>query len=184
MEKWEEGYYITAMAGALSGCALVVMSKGTPYTQQSYKVCMRVLVARACVCACAHVGVHGRHCKHRGTICASVGPLCKNMGAGGVASAGEWRGGMSARQSTHMRTALMRDGCAQGTECVCAALMRRGAGQVTPASCPHQHPCFSQACPRRKCPPLVSVYVCRCLRRCRTPSPSSGSTRSGRRASM
>uniref|UniRef100_A0A7S3R3I7 DUF7477 domain-containing protein n=1 Tax=Dunaliella tertiolecta TaxID=3047 RepID=A0A7S3R3I7_DUNTE len=38
MEKWEEGYYITAMAGALSGCAFVVMSKGTPYTQQSYKV--------------------------------------------------------------------------------------------------------------------------------------------------
>eukprot|EP00983_Pelagomonas_calceolata_P059900 1146133-Pelagomonas_calceolata.AAC.3 len=29
---WEEGYYITAMAGALSGCAFVVMSKGTPYT--------------------------------------------------------------------------------------------------------------------------------------------------------
>ena len=38
MEKWEEGYYITAMAGAHSGCAFVVMSKGTPYTQQSYKV--------------------------------------------------------------------------------------------------------------------------------------------------
>jgi hypothetical protein len=38
MEKWEEGYYITAMAGSLSGSSLVVMSKGTPYTQQSYKV--------------------------------------------------------------------------------------------------------------------------------------------------
>eukprot|EP00197_Chlamydomonas_leiostraca_P009732 CAMPEP_0202867016 /NCGR_PEP_ID=MMETSP1391-20130828/8482_1 /ASSEMBLY_ACC=CAM_ASM_000867 /TAXON_ID=1034604 /ORGANISM="Chlamydomonas leiostraca, Strain SAG 11-49" /LENGTH=691 /DNA_ID=CAMNT_0049547011 /DNA_START=185 /DNA_END=2258 /DNA_ORIENTATION=+ len=38
MEKWEEGYYITAMAGSMSGSSLVVMSKGTPYTQQSYKV--------------------------------------------------------------------------------------------------------------------------------------------------
>ena len=41
MEKWEEGYYITAMAGSMSGASLVVMSKGTPYTQQSYKVMMR-----------------------------------------------------------------------------------------------------------------------------------------------
>ena len=38
MEKWEEGFYITAMAGSASGSSLVVMSKGTPYTQQSYKV--------------------------------------------------------------------------------------------------------------------------------------------------
>ena len=38
MEKWEDGFYITAMAGAASGASLVVMSKGTPYTQQSYKV--------------------------------------------------------------------------------------------------------------------------------------------------
>jgi hypothetical protein len=38
MEKWEDGFYITAMAGASSGASLVVMSKGTPYTQQSYKV--------------------------------------------------------------------------------------------------------------------------------------------------
>ena len=38
MEKWEEGYYITAMAGSTGGSSLVVMSKGTPYTQQSYKV--------------------------------------------------------------------------------------------------------------------------------------------------
>lgn len=38
MEKWEEGYYITAMAGSQSGSSLVVMSKGTLYTQQSYKV--------------------------------------------------------------------------------------------------------------------------------------------------
>lgn len=38
MEKWEEGYYITAMAGSLMGSSLVVMSKGTLYTQQSYKV--------------------------------------------------------------------------------------------------------------------------------------------------
>ena len=39
MAKWEEGFYITAMAGSTSGSSLVVMSKGTPYTQQSYKVC-------------------------------------------------------------------------------------------------------------------------------------------------
>jgi len=38
MEKWEEGYYITAMAGSNIGSSLVVMSKGTPFTQQSYKV--------------------------------------------------------------------------------------------------------------------------------------------------
>eukprot|EP00217_Crustomastix_stigmatica_P003297 CAMPEP_0183797840 /NCGR_PEP_ID=MMETSP0803_2-20130417/17234_1 /TAXON_ID=195967 /ORGANISM="Crustomastix stigmata, Strain CCMP3273" /LENGTH=604 /DNA_ID=CAMNT_0026042513 /DNA_START=90 /DNA_END=1904 /DNA_ORIENTATION=- len=38
VEQWEEGYYITALAGSSSGSALVVMSKGTPYTQQSYKV--------------------------------------------------------------------------------------------------------------------------------------------------
>jgi len=38
MEKWEEGYYITSMAGSASGSSIVVMSKGTPYTQQSYKV--------------------------------------------------------------------------------------------------------------------------------------------------
>ena len=38
MEQWEEGFYITAMAGSNQGSSLVVMSKGTPYTQQSYKV--------------------------------------------------------------------------------------------------------------------------------------------------
>lgn len=38
MERWEEGYYITAMAGSAAGSSLVVMSKGTQYTQQSYKV--------------------------------------------------------------------------------------------------------------------------------------------------
>ena len=37
MERWEEGFYITAMAGSAGGSSLVVMSKGTPYTQQSYK---------------------------------------------------------------------------------------------------------------------------------------------------
>ena len=40
MAKWEEGFYITAMAGSTNGSSLVVMSKGTPYTQQSYKVSM------------------------------------------------------------------------------------------------------------------------------------------------
>ncbi|KAK3124544.1 hypothetical protein QOZ80_7BG0588130 [Eleusine coracana subsp. coracana] len=38
MEQWEKSYYITAIAGAANGSSLVVMSKGTPYTQQSYKV--------------------------------------------------------------------------------------------------------------------------------------------------
>merc|ERR1719375_659724 len=38
VEKWEEGYYITCMAGSAIGSSLVVMSKGTSYTQQSYKV--------------------------------------------------------------------------------------------------------------------------------------------------
>ncbi|XVF88512.1 hypothetical protein PTKIN_Ptkin19aG0056700 [Pterospermum kingtungense] len=38
MEQWDKNYYITSVAGACNGSALVVMSKGTPYTQQSYKV--------------------------------------------------------------------------------------------------------------------------------------------------
>ena len=41
MEKWEDGFYITAIAGSTGGSSLVVMSKGTPYTQQSYKVSPR-----------------------------------------------------------------------------------------------------------------------------------------------
>ncbi|RLM94260.1 uncharacterized protein C2845_PM08G25250 [Panicum miliaceum] len=38
MDQWERNYYITALAGANNGSSLVVMSKGTTYTQQSYKV--------------------------------------------------------------------------------------------------------------------------------------------------
>eukprot|EP00958_Prasinococcus_capsulatus_P015012 scaffold1590_cov417-Prasinococcus_capsulatus_cf.AAC.17 len=38
MQEWEDGYYISAVAGSAHGSALVVMSKGTQYTQQSYKV--------------------------------------------------------------------------------------------------------------------------------------------------
>jgi len=38
LEQWDDGYYITALAGSTTGSALVIMSKGTPYTQQSYKV--------------------------------------------------------------------------------------------------------------------------------------------------
>ncbi|KAL5673203.1 hypothetical protein ACJX0J_017509, partial [Zea mays] len=38
MEQWEKSYYITAIAGSSNESSLVVMSKGTPYTQQSYKV--------------------------------------------------------------------------------------------------------------------------------------------------
>uniref|UniRef100_A0A162ACT5 non-specific serine/threonine protein kinase n=1 Tax=Daucus carota subsp. sativus TaxID=79200 RepID=A0A162ACT5_DAUCS len=38
MEQWEKNYYISSIAGASNGSSLVVMSKGTPYTQQSYKV--------------------------------------------------------------------------------------------------------------------------------------------------
>ncbi|CAL9134111.1 unnamed protein product [Musa textilis] len=38
MEQWEKNYYISAIAGTTNGSSLVVMSKGTPYTQQSYKV--------------------------------------------------------------------------------------------------------------------------------------------------
>ncbi|XP_040377578.1 casein kinase 1-like protein HD16 [Oryza brachyantha] len=38
MDQWERNYYITALAGANNGSSLVVMSKGTMYTQQSYKV--------------------------------------------------------------------------------------------------------------------------------------------------
>ncbi|KAL0452896.1 UNVERIFIED_CONTAM: Casein kinase-like protein HD16 [Sesamum latifolium] len=38
--SWNNGknYYISSIAGAANGSSLVVMSKGTPYTQQSYKV--------------------------------------------------------------------------------------------------------------------------------------------------
>lgn len=38
MDQWEKSFYITAVAGASNGSSLVVMSKGTAYTQQSYKV--------------------------------------------------------------------------------------------------------------------------------------------------
>ncbi|XP_010546534.1 PREDICTED: casein kinase 1-like protein HD16 [Tarenaya hassleriana] len=38
MEQWENNYYITAIAGTNNGSSLVVMSKGTQYLQQSYKV--------------------------------------------------------------------------------------------------------------------------------------------------
>ncbi|KAJ9546658.1 hypothetical protein OSB04_019201 [Centaurea solstitialis] len=38
MEQWEKNYYISAIAGANNGSSLVVMSKGTQYVQQSYKV--------------------------------------------------------------------------------------------------------------------------------------------------
>lgn len=38
MEQWEQGYYISSVAGATNGSSVVVMSKGTQYTQQSYKV--------------------------------------------------------------------------------------------------------------------------------------------------
>ncbi|GAB2270697.1 Casein kinase 1-like protein hd16 [Dionaea muscipula] len=38
MEQWEKNYYITSVAGSANGSSLVVMSKGTQYTQQSYKV--------------------------------------------------------------------------------------------------------------------------------------------------
>ncbi|XP_022997655.1 casein kinase 1-like protein HD16 [Cucurbita maxima] len=38
VEQWEKNYYISAIAGANNGSSLVVMSKGTQYLQQSYKV--------------------------------------------------------------------------------------------------------------------------------------------------
>ncbi|KAK7270061.1 hypothetical protein RIF29_22945 [Crotalaria pallida] len=38
MEQWDKSYYITSIAGSVNGGSLVVMSKGTQYTQQSYKV--------------------------------------------------------------------------------------------------------------------------------------------------
>ncbi|XP_022728933.1 casein kinase 1-like protein HD16 [Durio zibethinus] len=38
MDQWEKNYYISSIAGSNNGSSLVVMSKGTQYTQQSYKV--------------------------------------------------------------------------------------------------------------------------------------------------
>jgi hypothetical protein len=38
MEKWEEGFYITAVSGSNINHSLVVMSKGARFSQQSYKV--------------------------------------------------------------------------------------------------------------------------------------------------
>ncbi len=38
MEKWDEGYYITSVAGSDNNSSLVVMSKGARFSQQSYKV--------------------------------------------------------------------------------------------------------------------------------------------------
>ncbi|KAG8380012.1 hypothetical protein BUALT_Bualt07G0149300 [Buddleja alternifolia] len=37
-EQWEKNYYISAAAAIANGSSLVVMSKGTQYVQQSYKV--------------------------------------------------------------------------------------------------------------------------------------------------
>ncbi|CAN6811606.1 casein kinase 1-like protein HD16 [Brassica napus] len=38
MEQWEKNFYISSIAGSDNGSSLVVMSKGTTYSQQSYKV--------------------------------------------------------------------------------------------------------------------------------------------------
>ncbi|XP_073021001.1 casein kinase 1-like protein HD16 [Primulina eburnea] len=38
IDKWEKNFYISAIAGADNGSSLVIMSKGTQYLQQSYKV--------------------------------------------------------------------------------------------------------------------------------------------------
>ncbi|CAO2837187.1 unnamed protein product [Amaranthus hypochondriacus] len=38
MEHWEKNFYISSVAGSNNGSSLVVMSKGTQFTQQSYKV--------------------------------------------------------------------------------------------------------------------------------------------------
>ncbi|BFG18518.1 hypothetical protein CerSpe_047920 [Prunus speciosa] len=38
MEQWDKNYYISAIAGTSNGSSLVVMSKGTQFLQQSYKV--------------------------------------------------------------------------------------------------------------------------------------------------
>lgn len=38
MEQWEHNYYISAVAGSDNGGSLVIMSKGSQYAQQSYKV--------------------------------------------------------------------------------------------------------------------------------------------------
>ncbi|KAL6547555.1 Casein kinase 1-like protein hd16 [Orobanche hederae] len=38
VEQWEKNFYISAIAGGNNGSSLVVMSKGTQYLQQSYKV--------------------------------------------------------------------------------------------------------------------------------------------------
>jgi hypothetical protein len=59
MEKWEEGFYITSVAGSDSNNSLVVMSKGARFSQQSYKVRVSVCV---CVCVCS-AGVSPTSCK-------------------------------------------------------------------------------------------------------------------------
>eukprot|EP01026_Neomeris_dumetosa_P005083 TRINITY_DN1139_c1_g1_i1.p1 TRINITY_DN1139_c1_g1~~TRINITY_DN1139_c1_g1_i1.p1 ORF type:complete len:762 (+),score=111.15 TRINITY_DN1139_c1_g1_i1:172-2457(+) len=38
ISKWDQQYYITAVAGSDNGSSLIVMSQGTSYQQQSYKV--------------------------------------------------------------------------------------------------------------------------------------------------
>ncbi len=56
-EKWiksqrDDGFSITAMAGDAWGASLVVMSKGTPYTHQVYKVNLQpsmFIAQRGCV---------------------------------------------------------------------------------------------------------------------------------------
>jgi hypothetical protein len=79
MEKWDEGYYISAVAGNSSGGSLVVMSKGLRFTQQSYKVRTTVSFFPHCsspsasdynyVCLCTlapHMNTHAHpHTKSR-----------------------------------------------------------------------------------------------------------------------
>ncbi|KAL8031877.1 hypothetical protein ABFX02_13G058100 [Erythranthe guttata] len=38
MKQWDDNYYITALAGADDGGSFVVMSKGTPYLEQEYRL--------------------------------------------------------------------------------------------------------------------------------------------------
>jgi hypothetical protein len=120
MEKWEEGFYITAMAGSNSGWSLVAMSKGTAYTQQSYK-------ARCLPCWALCVSFRMR-----------FAPL---------------------------QLALL------GTVCVFLDALPRGSALNRQA--------VAGDCNVSACPP---ARLCAC--RCPTRSRSSGSTRSGRRASM
>lgn len=146
MEKWEDGFYITAMAGSASGSSLVVMSKGTPYTQQSYKVCSLPALL-LCDSHQRRIALVQHTCPASAHSLAQESPSSRSSGCLAPCSAASPR-------------------------CFCC-----------PPMSTFLLPCRHCARMNSNLHPLRQVAQAERAGRCLTASPSSGSTRSGRRAS-